>query len=313
MAIVKTQEYKNYVSAVTLEQYATLTGYSECAMYGVYNPDTFVQDECRSIWTLEQRNYIQRYFQEAQIELENETNRLFSPTWITGNISDTGNDRLTDFQTCKNSYYTKWNRLIAMGRKQVINLQLSATVDHTVDPAKISIAVNPSVIKDINFVKVYYPNTEIEINPSNVFVIGSTLYIEIPRCRLVEFSLRNNDGSGLLYADITNFQTNVDVVYLTTQDVNSVMPCDYGVGLWYLAGEIVPTVQQTDMIIRLAHSKAPEMPCGCPIGQSAWVRDRNIPDILTQERLQCKFGLNDGAWIAWQWCQSMKILRIGHG
>lgn len=314
MAIVKTKDYKNYKSAVTLEHYASLIGYSECAIYGVFNQATHIESDCRDIWTLDQRNYILRYFSEAQEELENETARLFSPTWVTGNLRDTGNDRLTDIQNCAVTYYTKWNNLIQMGRKVVTNLELDAVVNHLTDPALVGpIPVNTAIVTDFNFVKVFYPDTEIEINPSNIFLVGTDLYIEIPRCRMVEFSLRDNSTSGVNYADVLNFQATVDVVYWSTNDLNSIVEFGNGsAGLWYLSGEIVPTVQQKDLIIRLAHSKMPEQPCGCEDAIRLWSRDRNIPEILTAERLSCDFGISDGAWIAWKWAQSMKKHRFGY-
>lgn len=313
--IIQTEQNLNYKSAVTLEQYSWLIGYDECSMFGVYNPTAFVEDECRSIWTQRQRNYILRYFQEAQEELENETGRLFSPTWITGNLADTGNNRLTDIQTCKISYYTKWNNLIQMGRKTAHTIASSVVIDYSTDPVLIGpIAVNTSIVTDINFIKIFYPDTEIEINPSNVYFSGTDIYIEIPKCRLVKYELRDNPSSGILYTNDANFQETVDIKYFYTTDLNSIVEFGDGTaGLYYLAGEVIPTVQQIDMIIRLAHSKMPDEPCGCDISQRLWKRDRNIPELLTAERLQCPFGINDGAWIAYKWAQSMKKLRIGHG
>lgn len=313
--IVQTEQNLDFKSAVTLEQYSWLIGYDECAIHGVYNPDTFVDDACRAIWTQRQRNYIQRYFQEAQEELENETRRLFSPTWITGNLADTGNSRLTDIQTCKVSYHTKWNNLIAMGRKTLHEIALGEVIDYTTgDPILIGpIAIDTSIVQDVDFVKVMYPGTTVEINPSKVYIAGTDMYIEIPRCRLVDYDLRDNPVAGLVYSDDSNFQSEVDIVYYYTVDLNSIVEFGDGTaGLYYLAGEVIPTTQQIDMIIRLAHSKMPDEPCGCEVAQAFWKRDRNIPEILTAERLQCPFGINDGAWIAWQWAKSMKKLKIGH-
>lgn len=67
--------------------------------------------------------------------------------------------------------------------------------------------------------------------------------------------------------------------------------------------------QLEDMIVRLAHSKMPEAPCGCPEGQRLWARDRNIPTVLTAERLNCPFGINDGAWVAWQFTVARRLVR----
>jgi len=342
-----------YRSAVTLEYYAWLIGYSECAMFGVFNPDSYVDDACRDIWTLDQRNYLLRYFTEAQEELENETKRLFMPTWITGNYYDTGNERLTDLQTYRRGvYYTKWNNVLKLGKKVETVLGENVIVDYTVDPAVIGVTIDPTKTYDINFIKVLYGGTKLEVNPSNIIYAGDKMVISIPRCRIVAYDRRDNPSSGLQYTDITNFAETVDVIYYETVNEDSLViarsnctcelseeteclefvtrglntvraveacftPClceqrEIYAGLHYLAGEIKPTVQQMDMIIRLAHSKMPDEPCGCDISQRLWKRDRNIPELLTAERLQCPFGINDGAWIAYKWAQSMKKLRIGH-
>src|SRR5690606_13343113 len=119
-------EAQTYRSAVTLEHYAKAVQYTECAMFGVYQEPSVatVGDQCREIWTQDQRNYILRYLAEAQIEIENETNMLFGRTWITGNLSDS-NERLSDvvnysslinnklWQT-RQAKYTKWRNVKAL-------------------------------------------------------------------------------------------------------------------------------------------------------------------------------------------------------
>ena len=71
------------------------------------------------------------------------------------------------------------------------------------------------------------------------------------------------------------------------------------------------TRQMEDMIIRLAHAKMPAEPCGCDPIKSLWLRDRHIPEILTRERLNCVFGLSDGAWTAWKFSQAIRLVRSG--
>lgn len=107
-----------------------------------------------------------------------------------------------------------------------------------------------------------------------------------------------------------------------------ILPATYSAGSWasssaccrgepenvllnYHAGMYPITYQAEDAIIRLAHSKMPEEPCGCDVTQRLWGRDRNTPEVLTRERLNCPFGLSDGAWIAWRFAQTMKLHRLG--
>lgn len=64
-------------------------------------------------------------------------------------------------------------------------------------------------------------------------------------------------------------------------------------------------------IVRLAHSKMPMEPCGCDVIHNLWQRDSNVPKILTRERLECPFGLSDGAWMAWQFVSAEASVRMG--
>ena len=82
---------------------------------------------------------------------------------------------------------------------------------------------------------------------------------------------------------------------------------NYRAGLTGLGDEVLQQVR--DMVIRLAHSKMPYEPCGCDLGANMWRRDRNVPDTLTRERVNCPFGLSDGAWFAWQQANAIKIWR----
>lgn len=83
-----------------------------------------------------------------------------------------------------------------------------------------------------------------------------------------------------------------------------------GIQLNYMAG-VELNYQAEDAIIRLAHAKMPVEPCGCDPVRNAWTRDRHIPDLLTKERINCRFGMSDGAWMAWQFAQNMKLWRGG--
>jgi hypothetical protein len=106
-----------------------------------------------------------------------------------------------------------------------------------------------------------------------------------------------------------------------------VLPATYSGGAWaarstcrcgspeyvlvnYRAG-LEMTRQMQDAIVRLAHAKMPEEPCGCDVVQRLWKRDRNEPGAFTRERVNCPFGTSDGAWAAWRFAQAMKLRRGG--
>ena len=65
--------------------------------------------------------------------------------------------------------------------------------------------------------------------------------------------------------------------------------------------------QQT--IIRLAHALMPHEPCGCSVIKQAWERDRAVPDVLSRERLNCPWGLENGSWEAWRFAMTMREIE----
>lgn len=99
--------------------------------------------------------------------------------------------------------------------------------------------------------------------------------------------------------------------------VRSGLGCACGAGLpeyvrlYYRAGIGAIDQRMEDAIVRLAHSLMPEEPCGCDVAKRLWHRDRTVPQVLTAERLNCPFGLADGAWVAYQLAQTIKFYRAG--
>lgn len=104
-----------------------------------------------------------------------------------------------------------------------------------------------------------------------------------------------------------------------------VFPAEYASGLWsrtslcnrnyttaklyYKAGLKVLPPTMEDAIVRLAHALMPDEPCGCEWGQRMWRRDREVPEVLSNSRLNCPFGVNDGAWMAWRLTQRQKNIK----
>jgi len=110
--------------------------------------------------------------------------------------------------------------------------------------------------------------------------------------------------------------------------VFEVLPASYSGGTWssvascctgkpdrvklnYRAGLATLTKQARDVVIMLAHAKMPTVPCGCDQVTRLWKRDRNKPGVLTKERINCPFGMSDGAWVAWRFTQAMRKVGMG--
>jgi hypothetical protein len=85
-------------------------------------------------------------------------------------------------------------------------------------------------------------------------------------------------------------------------DTSAVCGCYEGdkVTVYYQAGtDDIPNWERA--VYRLAHSQMGEQPCGCVLHERQWRLDVNVPPVLTAERLDCPFGLSNGAWAAWRW------------
>lgn len=72
----------------------------------------------------------------------------------------------------------------------------------------------------------------------------------------------------------------------------------------YLSGLMWLSENVEDVVVRLAHSRLPDSPCGCNFLKAMWERDTHIPQVLTAERENCPWGMSDGAWTAWMFARS---------
>jgi hypothetical protein len=244
-----------------------------------------------------------------------------------------------------------YGKITAVGTKATTTIANDAAVDHTSDPATVTIATAITSTADIH---VFYPDTTEEIIPSNIVITGGNLIITIPRCRMVDYYLRDNTSQGIDYSTVANFQSKVDVVqYTTDTTVQATVVCipsacsedceeetktaclyikNAEVGILtlgkvtgsctccsggahklrinYRAGLSTLSRKVEMAIVRLAHSRMPTEPCGCDVTQRLWNRDRNEPEMLDRERLNCPFGTSDGAWSAWRLAMSMTTFRM---
>lgn len=81
------------------------------------------------------------------------------------------------------------------------------------------------------------------------------------------------------------------------------------VRLNYLAG-----VRQLDLmaemtIVRLAHAKMGRPPCQCDKTGQMWQKDYDVTGAITRERINCPFGLSNGAWHAYRWATMFAAKR----
>jgi len=357
----------DYGGAVSLADYANIININECGIWGVNNPNSYGYETCNDIWSKWERDQLARYLAEAQKEIEDEIGYFLYPRWVVGQIADepNGDERYIDSQEWSQvgSQITRWSVLISGGVRAESNIALSETINTATDPGIVGPVA--TTVTDPNEIKIFYPGTDIEIRPSKITISGGQVTIEVPRCRTVIESAANNPSDGIVYGNLANFLTAVDIkrvyndpstqaelvwphicnsgcsvsgcsektqtacIYIRDEKIGVIdaYPADYSSGSWtqksiscccgakisrlnYYSG-VYHTMQAQDAIIRLAHSKMPKEPCQCDKSGAAWKMDNIIPDAVTRERINCRFGMSNGAWTAWQFAQAMKNVRGG--
>jgi hypothetical protein len=83
-------------------------------------------------------------------------------------------------------------------------------VSHAADPAVIGPVA--TTVTEVNEIKVYHADSDIEVIPSKVTLSGGFVTIEVPRCRMVKPELVDNSTAGIEYTDTSNFSSLVDLV-----------------------------------------------------------------------------------------------------
>lgn len=81
------------------------------------------------------------------------------------------------------------------------------------------------------------------------------------------------------------------------------------VRLNYLAGVRELDLQAEMAIVRLAHAKMGRPPCACDKTGEMWRRDYDVTGAVTRERVNCPFGLSNGAWTAYKWAKALAAQR----
>lgn len=337
-------------SGLSLAEYAQHIGYDECAFWGVIAPPYTLEDEnepapvCPYIWTKSERDFVARYLWEAEQEIQRVTRFPLVPRWIT-EVSPLYSRRMV----------TKKHLVVAGGVRGEQTILADAAVVHDDATMMSTITVLNYAVPagtgafDVDQVYVYHPGTNANVMPSSATYEGTTLIIQIPKCRLVRADKLENPAIGYRW-DEDVFAETMDVrrVYNDTSNQAQILcrtcgTCELetrpacisvangvigsleiqpennnclwgcpavGIRLNYLAGEPMDA-EKREAIVMLAHVKMPSDPCACGAGwQEQWKMWRDYPPAASRERLNCPFGLTNGAWVAWSWAKAMKVARF---
>lgn len=334
--------------AITMSEYTRLIGYAECAFWGIrwIGNDPY---PCRQIWSLPEREMIQNALLEAQDEIESIIHYPLSPRWFAnerhdahnpivaqwGHILEAGVMANTMIQAGATVDYASDPAVITVNIGSCAPADVHIFLPHTDIEIEIeSIGPTPSstpITYDIEIPRCrlvdqgYRDNPELGWDYSDVSTWGTPT---------VDVRCIANDSSTqavTISKGFCNTQTCADTrgtgcIYIRNNELGfiDVQLASYANGAWsrdytccrakwveinYKAGKQMLSRQEKDTIIRLAHSKMADEPCGCDVTQRLWKRDRHIPEILDTARLDCPFGLSDGAWIAWKFATTFALRR----
>ena len=174
--------------AVSLARYFHIIDVTECAGFGVSNPDDPLPG-CNRIWTLSQREMVEHALLEAQEEIEAVTAYPLAPCWYPD-----------EPHPYAYPVFAKWGRIIAAGVRATSNIGLGASVSYATDPS--IVGPLPTTVTDPNEIAVYLPGTDIAVLPSAITIAAGVVTIQIPRCRLVQEVDWPNPEEGWPYADV---------------------------------------------------------------------------------------------------------------
>lgn len=323
--------------ALSLTKYAQqYIGY-ECGFWGV-SRDT---EASSVIWTLFQRQELARALCEAQEEIEQVAGFFLEPKWVENEVhpcSPTGN------------YVLTWNHVIEGGVPVVDAIDAGAVVNHAADPAVIGPLATtatdtaeikvyyPNTKQEIipsniviagGFVTIYIPRCRlVDMNtvdnpeegldyntPANFQTTVDVYHVYTDTTDAGEFLQRTigtcppdtlalcMDIKDAEISHVLAYQTGTVSAACRVSKVDQAR-VNYVSGLSYLD-------RIADLaVVRLAHSKMPGEPCGYDRIKAMWRSDNTIPIVLSVERLECPFGVSNGAWMAWKFAGSISEDRM---
>lgn len=336
-------------SCLTLSRYARLLDYDEHRFWGVQRED-WLEYQCREYWTRAMRQTAARYLAVAQSMIETELKYPLCPTWVADEERPYANPILTkQKQVIEAGILAEATIQAGAAVDHTADPAVIGPIATTAtDTAEIVVyypgtteAIEPQQVSiSSGLLIIYVPRCRMV----NITQQGAPIAYDVAAnfTDTVDVVRIYNDPSsqaelvwdhqcGLACAANGCSEYTQDAcMYVRDSEIGSVQvqPAVYSDGAWtaaslayrgrpykvrlnYRAGLAAMTPQMEDAIVRLAHTLMPEEPCGCDVVQRLWRRDRNVPLVLDRERINCPFGMMDGAWIAWRMTQAKRHVGMG--
>ena len=326
-------------SCFGLAKYASIIGYSECAFFGI-SDETNNSGACRSVWTKYQRDTIENYIAEAIENIENAIGYPLCPRWIVGEEhpykipillnygkiislgtrtttaigSDIPVNYLTDPATV-----TIPTAITSVSDIHVFYPDTDIEIDYSaIELSGGNLVIHIPKCRLVSYSKLDNPmqgwvSSDPDVYQAAVDIVQYT-NDETDQASLIEFPTICDADCEKTITPICAYTDDADVGIVRLGKLSStyclICTSPSRVTVNYRAGLPTLTKIAESVIVRLAHSLMPEEPCGCDVTQRLWKRDRNIPTVLSRERLNCPFGLSDGAWAAWRFAMSIAQFRM---
>ncbi len=343
--VATTDEQIGLNSAVPLARYAQLIGYSENQFFGVYKEGD-QEYGCKTIWIKSERVLVAKYLEEAQSELEDFVSYPLAPRWITGERHPNGWKILANFGKIIAGGF-KATASIASGvaldhtsdPSEITGVPTTVTDTaevHFYHPGT-TVEITPSeVVISGGLLSAKFPRARLVTIASQDNDRAGLSYIDTTPTGVFEQTMDvarvyNNPSSPATFiwphgedcscSNDCEEDTETGCILVHNKDIgivearletSALCACDKPdyIEINYYAGLEEMNSRVEDAIIRLAHAKMPSTPCGCDTARLMWERDYRTPQgTFTPERINCPFGLSDGAWAAYSIAKRLKIYK----
>ena len=315
----------------------------------VNGPECVYSSGCRAVWTKEQRDWAQYYLAEAQYEIEKQARYFIGRRWVVDEEHNYENPVLTNYGYVhsggvKTETAIQDGAAVSHATDPATVGPIATTVTdineiHVYHPGSDLEIIPSSITLSGGAVSFEIPRCrmvkpELQDNPS-AGLEYSTLTNFSQTVDVKRIYNTNNNPATLVYrkcqtrTDCTDTEKTacLCVRYPKIGSVAVEPDCLYTCGrlykvkLNYYAGRrfvddnglLHPWARQAqDAIIRLAHAKMPHPACDCDAASEMWARDRNV--IVDgfgryQRGGMTPFGPQEGAWVAWEFAEDMKLRR----
>lgn len=332
----------NEMSALKLARYAQIIRYDENAFFGI-NAPTNRDRACRQIWTKIERDMVARNLSEAQDMIERQLHFPLGQKWFTDEQHRNVHRFFLDWshvQSIGVRAETVIASSVALGHAaDPATIPATATTVTDVNEihfyqAGTEMEIFPSVLTlSGGFVNASFPRARLvkadsQENPTTGWPYSDT-GVSGPFIQEIDIKRVYTDTSdagefvwplGKQRCPECSEDTEPACGYIQSNDSGVVTLLPDTTGNCYYCGASYLRVNycagipldpsSEDAILHLAHSLMAVMPCqGCDPVMMLWKQDQFIPDSITTDRANAKFGVMEGAWRAYVYTTDNKHVR----